>query len=96
MTTMSIYKSDESFPTDTEAYYEVVASQEEIYLEEVEEELRAILIFDNPSPSECVDEPPDQAAEELITGDFDDPPLSEEAVVEMVKDSHAQRVKSVS
>jgi hypothetical protein len=43
---MSIYKSsDESIPRDTEAYYEAVASQEEIYLEEVEEELRAILIF---------------------------------------------------
>ena len=43
---MSIYKSnDEKIPTDTEAYYEAVASQEEIYLEETEEELRAILIF---------------------------------------------------
>src|SRR5260370_6152106 len=29
--------------------YEAVASQEEIYLEEVEEELRAILIFDDPT-----------------------------------------------
>ena len=42
----TIYKSnDESIPRDTEAYYEAVASQEETYLEEVEEELRAILIF---------------------------------------------------
>ena len=32
-----------SIPTDTEAYYETVASQEEIYLEETEEEVRAIL-----------------------------------------------------
>jgi hypothetical protein len=42
---MSIYKSnDETIPTDTEAYYEVVASQEETYPEEVGEELRVILI----------------------------------------------------
>jgi hypothetical protein len=46
MTAMFRYKSyDERLPTDTEAYYEAVASQEEIHLEEVEEELRAILIF---------------------------------------------------
>jgi len=116
---MSIYKgNDENIPTDTEAYYERVASQEEIYLEETEEELRAILIFDDPSLSqssggmlrenceereldldverstnannnprcaESLDEQPDQAAEELITGDGDDPPLSEETVVEMIK-----------
>ena len=49
---MSIYKSnDEKIPTDTEAYDEAVASQEQIYLEETEEELRAILIFGDPSPS---------------------------------------------
>ena len=34
---------DESLPTETEAYYEGLASQEEIYLEEVEENLRKIL-----------------------------------------------------
>jgi hypothetical protein len=44
---MSIYKSN--FPRDTEAYYEAAASQAETYLEEVEEELRAILIF-GPGP----------------------------------------------
>jgi hypothetical protein len=86
MTTMSIYKSnDESMPTDTKAYYETVASQKEIYLEEREEELPAILLFDNPSPSESVDKQLDDAAEELITGDSDDPPLSEEAVAEMLR-----------
>ena len=84
---MWLYKSndEENLPTDTEAYYEIVASQEEIYLEETEEELRAILIFDNPSPSESVDEQLGDAAEELITGDSDDPPLSEETVVEMLR-----------
>jgi hypothetical protein len=46
---MSLYKNDdESIPADTEAY---AASQEEIYLEEVEEELRPILIFGDPAPS---------------------------------------------
>ncbi len=77
--------SDKNIPTDTEAYYETVASQEEIYLEEVEEEL-----------AESPDEQINHAAEELITGDSDDPPLSEEVVVEMLNDSPAQRLKSVS
>ena len=112
---MSINMNDDkNIPTDTEAYYETVASQEEIYLEEVEEELRAILIFSDPSPSrremkrsmtnpkndphlaENPDEQTNHAAEELITGDSDDPPLSEEEVVEMLNDSHAQRLKSLS
>ena len=105
--------SDKHIPTDTEAYYVTVASQEEIY-PEVEEELRAILIFSDPSPSRiemkrsmtdpknnpCLAESPGEqinhAAEELITGDSDDPPLSEEVVVEMLNDSPAQRLKSVS
>jgi hypothetical protein len=41
---MFIYEtSDEDISTNTEAYYETLASQEEIYLEETEEELRMIL-----------------------------------------------------
>ena len=127
---MSINMSNhKNIPTDTEACYEELASQEEIYLEETEEELRAILIFDDPSPSgknsgmlaencgerelhwevnrsmsdgkknprlaEGLDEQLVDAAEELITGDADDPPLSEEAVVEMLDDAHAQRLKSI-
>ena len=127
---MSINMSnDKNIPTDTEACCEELASQEEIYLEETEEELRAILIFDDPSPSgnnsgmlaencgerelhwevnrsmsdgknnpripESLDEQLVDAAEELITGDSDDPPLSEEAVVEMLDDAHAQRLKSI-
>jgi hypothetical protein len=83
---MSIYKSnDESIPTDTEAYYEAVASQEEIYLEETEEELRAILVCEDPAPSDVTGEQLDHAAEELVTGDSDDPPLSEEEVAEMLR-----------
>ena len=45
---MSIGKDDdESASIPTEAYYEELASQEEIYLEETEEELRVILTSDN-------------------------------------------------
>ena len=39
----------------------------------------------NPRIVESFDEQLDHAAEELITGDSDDPPLSEEAVVEMLR-----------
>lgn len=38
--------TDTSISADTDAYYEAVASQEEIYLEETEEELRMILESD--------------------------------------------------
>ncbi|HST12278.1 MAG TPA: hypothetical protein VLL05_18025 [Terriglobales bacterium] len=117
---MSINKSnDKNIPTDTEEYYETVAGQEEIYLEETEEDVRAILTFDDPSPSrnsgcilavnggepkaggeaersmtdannnpriaESLNEDLNRAAEELITGDSDDSPLSEEAVVMMLR-----------
>ncbi len=35
-----------------------------------------------------LDEQLDHAAEELITGDADDPPLSEETVLEMLRITH--------
>lgn len=125
---MSINMSDDkNMPTDTEAYCEELASQEEIYLEETEEELRAILVSEDPSPSQnnrlmlaenrgereftceversmadannnprvgdSLDEQLNHAAEELITGDSDDPPLSEEAVVERLPmTSNARRL----
>lgn len=41
-----------------------------------------------PRKAESLEERLDHAAEELITGDSDDPPLSEEAVVEMLKVTH--------
>jgi hypothetical protein len=88
MTTMLIYEVDgTNQPDDTEAYYEAVASQEEIYLEETEEELRVILEcgIPSPPPSETPDQQLDDAAEYLITGDSDDPPLSEEAVEGILK-----------
>jgi len=46
--------------------------------------------------AESLEEQLDHAAEELITGDSDDPPLSEETVVEMVNDSDLARLKPVS
>jgi hypothetical protein len=88
MTAMFIYDTnDENSPTDTEASYEGVASQEEIYLEETEEELRMILESDEPLPprSESPNQQREHAAEELITDDSDDPPLSEEVVDEMLR-----------
>ena len=86
---------DEGIPAHTEDYYEAIASQEEIYLEEVEENLRAILTSYKPSPmkaAESLNEQLDQAAEELITGDSDDAPLSEAAVAEALRMTlHARR-----
>jgi hypothetical protein len=94
-------------PTDTDTYDETVASQEEIYLEKTEEKLRAVLISEDPSTyvqretvcvdccflADSLDEELDHAAEELITGDSDDPPLSEEAVVEILgMTSNARRL----
>ena len=109
--------NNENLPDDTEAYYETVASQEELYLEETEEEVLAILTADDlqyepkaechcenhgereldweversatgadgsTRKAESLDEQLDHAAEELITGDSDDPPLSEETVLEML------------
>ena len=45
--------SDKNIPTETEACYEALASQEEIYSEETEEELRAILTSNDQSPSQA-------------------------------------------
>jgi DNA-directed RNA polymerase subunit F len=84
---MDIYAStDETILIQTDTYYEEQASQEEVYLEETEEELRMILCADDsPSPqSECVNEEQGEAVEELITGDADDAPLSEQTVREIL------------
>jgi hypothetical protein len=107
---MAADKSKEKNIQDhSKAYYEELTSQEEIYLEEVEERARAVLISETPSLSalsidvvsleaKCSvtdagsgpgmagssDEQMEQAAAELITGDPDDPPLSDEAVAKML------------
>jgi hypothetical protein len=60
-------------------------------LDEIVERLRQreILVLKVSStsnnPCESLDEPLHHAAEELLTGDSDDPPLSDEAVVEMLR-----------
>ena len=43
---------------------------------------------DDPRIAESLEEQLDHAAEELITGDSDDPPLSEKAVAEMLRVTH--------
>lgn len=88
MTTIIIYQSDDQdIPAETEAYYEALAVQEEIYLEETEEELRLILESEDPPPpqGESPDQLRERAVEELIAGDSDDPPLSEEDVEQLLK-----------
>ena len=44
----------------------------------------------NPRIAESLDEQLVHASEELITGDADDPPLSEETVQQMLNDSSAR------
>jgi len=77
---------DETVLIQMDAYYEEQASQEEVYLEETEEELRMILCADEPSSpqNDCVSEEKGEAVEELITGDADDPPLSEQTIKDML------------
>lgn len=87
---MFVYQSsDQPVTADAEAYSEAVASQEEMYLERVEEDLRTILVSDDPLPPPL--EAPEQmrkhAQEELITGDSDDPPLSDEMVEGLLLDA---------
>ena len=88
---MSNYRDED----DAEVYYETVASEEEIYLEETEEEVFEVLITEDESTlrkdplnrtcvGETLNEQRIHAAEELITGDSDDPPLSEEDVSKLL------------
>ncbi len=120
--------NDKNIPIDPDACYEELASQEELYLEETEEEVVAIstsyvspaaqsdrstpidicaeresdldiegVMIDLTSPR-MVGNPDEhlvEAIEELITGDSDDPPLSENSVHEMLSDS-PERLGSMS
>ena len=105
--------NNKNTPVDTDACYDEVASQEELYLEETEEEVVAILTSyvspasksgplhnnrylrgarirfggregdDRLTSPPMVGNPDEQlveAAEELITGDSDDPPLNEDSI----------------
>jgi len=88
---MPIEKSDnEKIFAHTDDCYEVIAGREEEYLEEGIETLREreLLVSEETANNLRRAEPSaakevDHAAEELIAGDPDDPPLSDEAVVEM-------------
>ena len=115
--------NNKNIPVDTDACYEEVASQEELYLEKTEEEVVAILnSYVSPSLKSdrstiiniCAERESDfeieeamtdltiprmagnpdgqlvEAAEELIAGDSDDPPLSEDSIQEMLNDSPAR------
>ena len=119
--------NNKNIPVDKDACYEEVASQEELYREETEEEVVAILtsyvspisksdhpIVDvrakrqsgleievatdvtNPRMVTNADEQLVKAIEELVTGDSDDPPLSEDSIQEMLKRLTCQRLGSVS
>ena len=118
---MTLYKSNEQNLTlDTESLYEKVASQEEVYLESTEEELRTTLISSasdsntgscwiavetqteretgwserrrlaSPrstlAPQDTREQERTQAADDLLTGDSDDAPLSEQTVEQMLQE----------
>ena len=55
-------------PADIDAHYEAVASQEALYLEETEEEVRAILISQEPSPHNATAEIWERRLEDLEIG----------------------------
>jgi len=115
--------NDKNIPIDPDACYEELASQEELYLEETEEEVVAILTsyvspasqsdrstmidicgeresdleiegvmtdLTSPRTGGNPDEQLVEAAEDLIAGDSDDPPLSEDSIQEMLNDSPAR------
>jgi len=93
MTGMCLYeRNDEDISVRTDAYYEQQASHEEIYLEEREEEVRMILEYEDPpsAPRESLDQERIEAAEALITGDSDDPPLSAGTVEEMLNEDSSR------
>ena len=73
-------------------YYESLAIEEEIYLEEGVERLREheisiceMFMSKRALNAEGSAEQQDHAAEELITDDSDDAPLSEETVAELLR-----------
>ena len=83
----------ETIPAGTQDYCDARADQEEIYREEAEEEVLQVLESDELSPlqsngpymGDTLGEQLDHAARELITGDADDPPLSEQTVENMLQ-----------
>jgi hypothetical protein len=85
---MYIYDpNDKKIPIGTEDYCEDVASQEESYLEDAEEEVRIKLEADDSQPlhNESLGRQREEAEEDLITGDSDDLPLSEGSIEKMLE-----------
>ena len=82
MTTNPISGNEDTQTPTTDDCYEEITSQEEIYLEKIEENLRAIAIceLDEVHVIENLNEQRELAAENLVAGDSDDAPLSEEAI----------------
>jgi hypothetical protein len=86
---MNLIGDNENTPTaKTDEYYEDLAGQEELYLERIEENVRAIAIceLDASRATENLDELRASAADNLVEGDSDDPPLGEEAIEGMRRD----------
>ena len=91
-------QQDACTPAETEAYYESVASEEELYLERIEEHLRVMLTA---TPAAAAHRPACEskgdaetiadAARDLIAGDADDAPLREETVAERLKQESRAR-----
>ena len=79
---------DENVATYTEDYYEELASQEQVYLDAVEENLRVLLTSDHSYPppdasnrfceADVLEEQSNQAAQELAPRGSDHPQLSDE------------------
>ena len=86
---MSTYETNSERITIQIDSYELRASQEEFYLEETEEELRMILECDaTTSQSSDLSLPNSETEmEDLLTGDSDDAPLSEDQVEEALRQS---------
>ncbi len=91
---MAQEQQDACKPAETEAYYESVASEEELYLVRIEEHLRAMLTAMPAAPNRrpereaCAETDAaaiEDAARDLIDGDGDDAPLRNEAVTELLK-----------
>ena len=79
---MSAYETNGERITIQTDSYELRASQEEFYLEETEEDLRMILECEVTTSqlSELSLPDSEREIEDLLTGDSDDPPLSEDQV----------------
>jgi non-heme chloroperoxidase len=93
--------------THAESSYEESARKEELVPENsstVRKKQRSFDASNKPRLGKVIDVQPDHAAEELITGDSDDPPLSEEEVEEMttmtnnpiITEHEAAQVKSAN